>query len=339
MGIGSWESIWRSSTPVFWRRATRSLSELSLRVKETTDLTPTVRRFVLQDPRGLALPPHEPGAHVVVTTPAGHQRSYSLVDPGGARPREYVVCVRRDGGGRGGSVSMHDDVAVGADLVVSAPANRLPLRASPRYLFVAGGIGITPLRAMVRRLRAEGKTGVRLLYLTQCAEETPFLEEFDGPEDTVHHSDERGRLDLWPYFAVPDDDVRVYCCGPAPLMRTVRALTAHWRMSRIHTEEFAAPHGEISVPFTAVWAPDGRRVDVPAHLSLLAALRRAGVAVTSSCEAGVCGTCRLAVLEGAVEHRDSVLSEREQLSSVLACVSRARSAEIVVAPYDDKGSD
>jgi phthalate 4,5-dioxygenase reductase subunit len=324
---------------VFWRRATRSLSELSLRVKETTDLTPTVRRFVLQDPRGFALPPYEPGAHIVVTTPAGHKRSYSLVDPGGARPREYVVCVRRDSGGRGGSVSMHDDVAVGADLVVSAPANRFPLQPSPRYLFVAGGIGITPLRAMVRRLRAEGKTGVRLLYLTQRAEETPFLEEFDGPEDTVHHSDDGGLLDLWPYFAVPDDDVRIYCCGPAPLMRTVQALTAHWRMSRIHMEEFAAPHGGISLPFKAVWAPDGRRVDVPAHLSLLAALRRAGVPVASSCEAGVCGTCRLAVLEGEVEHRDSVSTEREQLSSVLACVSRARSAEIVVGPYDDKGSD
>src|SRR5690606_8102129 len=111
-------------------------------------------RFVLQDPRVVALPGYEPGAHVMVTTPAGHRRSYSLVEPGGAQPREYVVCVRRDGGGRGGSVSMHDDVAVGTELVVSEPANRFPLRPSPRYLFIAGGIGITPLRAMVRRLRA-----------------------------------------------------------------------------------------------------------------------------------------------------------------------------------------
>jgi phthalate 4,5-dioxygenase reductase subunit len=314
------------------------LSELRLRVSGATDLTPTVRRFVLQDPMGFALPAYEPGAHIVVTTPAGHRRSYSLVDPGGARPREYVVCVRRDSGGRGGSVSMHDDVAVGTDLVVSAPANRFPLRPSPRYLFIAGGIGITPLRAMVRRLRARGRTGVQLLYLTQRAEETPFLDEFDGPEDTVHHSDDAGVLDLWPYLAVPDDDVRVYCCGPAPLMRAVQAMTAHWRMSRIHMEGFAAPHSPVSVPFTAVWAPDGRRVEVPAHLSLLAALRRDGVPVASSCEAGVCGTCRLAVLDGEVDHRDSVLTGRERMSSVVACVSRARTSEVVVGPYDDKGS-
>ena len=311
------------------------MSELRLRVSDATDLTPTVRRFVLRHPGGSLLPGYEPGAHIVVTTPAGHKRSYSLVEPGGARPGEYVVCVRRDREGRGGSVSMHDDVAAGTDLVVSAPVNRFPLATSPRYLFIAGGIGITPIRAMVRRLRGDGRTGVRLLYLTRSAEDTAFLREFDGPEDTVHHSDDRGLLDLWPYLAVPDDDVRVYCCGPPALVRTVWTLTAHWRTSRIHMEEFAPGHAGMSAPFTAVWAPDGRRVDVPAHLSLLAALRRDGVRVDSSCEAGVCGTCRLALLDGEVEHRDSVLTGRERVSSVVACVSRARSAEIVVGPHEE----
>ncbi len=311
----------------------RSLSELRLRVSESTGLTPTVRRFVLRDPQGLALPAYEPGAHIVVSTPAGHKRSYSLVDPGGARPREYVVCVRRARNGRGGSASMHDDVAVGTELRVSAPVNRFPLHPSPRYLFIAGGIGITPIRAMVRRLRAGGRAEARLLYLTRSAADTPFLREFNGPEDTVHHSDGRGLLDLWPYLAVPDDDVRVYCCGPAPLLETVRTLTAHWRASRIHLEQFAAGHTGVSLPFTAIWAPDGLRVDVPAHLSLLDALRRNGVAVESSCAAGVCGTCRLAVLDGAVEHRDSVLTEGERRSSLVACVSRAASAEIVIGPH------
>ncbi|MBP2324764.1 phthalate 4,5-dioxygenase reductase subunit [Kibdelosporangium banguiense] len=315
-----------------------SSPELRLRVSEASDLTPTVRRFVLRDAKGSALPAYEPGAHIVVTTPAGHKRSYSLVEPGGAQPQEYVVCVRRDNDGRGGSVSMHDDVVVGVDLLVSVPVNRFPLKPSPRYLFIAGGIGITPVRAMVRRLRVAGRTGVQLLYLTQSAEETPFLQEFDGPEDTVHHSDDRGLLDLWPYLAVPDDDVRVYCCGPAPLMRAVQRLTPHWRMSRIHMEEFTAGPAGMSLPFTAVWAATGRRVKVPAHLSLLAALRRDGIRVESSCEAGICGTCRLAVLGGEVEHRDSVLTEGERLSSVMACVSRARSAELVVGPHGNGGS-
>ncbi|RSM87455.1 phthalate 4,5-dioxygenase [Kibdelosporangium aridum] len=205
----------------------------------------------------------------------------------------------------------------------SAPVNRFPLEPSPRYLFIAGAsVGITPIRAMVRRLRGDGRTHVRLLYLTRSAEETAFLQEFDGPEDIMHHSDERGPLDLWPYLAVPDDDVRIYCCGPAALARSVRTLTAHWRMSRIHMEEFATGRLGMSAPFTAVWGPDGRRVDVPAHLSLLAALRRDGVRVDSSCEAGVCGTCRLSVLDGEVEHRDCVLTETQRVSSLLACVGR-----------------
>ncbi|WP_143116079.1 PDR/VanB family oxidoreductase [Lentzea xinjiangensis] len=315
------------------------MSVLRLRVSESADLTPTVRRFVLRDPAGLALPAYEPGAHVVVTTPAGHKRSYSLVDPGGARPREYTVCVRRENDGRGGSTSMHDDVTTGTELLVSAPVNRFPLLPSPEYLFIAGGIGITPIRAMVHRLRAEGRTGARLLYLTQSAEETPFLQEFDGPQDTVHHSDDRGLLDLWPYLAEPDDDVRVYCCGPAPLLRAVRAMTAHWRVSRVHMEQFAAAGSGFSLPFTAIWAPDGRRVEVPAHLSLLAALRRDGIAVESSCEAGVCGTCRLALLGGEVEHRDSVLTGSERLSGVVACVSRATSPEIVIGPHGPSRRD
>ncbi|MEU8354410.1 PDR/VanB family oxidoreductase [Nonomuraea sp. NPDC048882] len=314
----------------------RSSSELRLRVCEAIDLTPTVRRFVLRDPDGGVLPAYEPGAHVVVTTPAGHRRGYSLVEPGGPRPREYVVCVRRDDAGRGGSASMHHDVTAGSELVVSAPANGFPLEPSLRYLFIAGGIGITPIRAMLRRLRAGGRTGVRLLYLTRSAAETPFLHEFRGPEDTVHHSDDHGPLDLWPHLAVPDDDVRVYCCGPAPLMRAVRTLTAHWRASRIHMEEFTAAGTGMSLPFTAVWAPDGRRVHVPAHLSLLAALRRDGVRVESSCEAGSCGTCRLAVLDGEVDHRDAVSSAEERLGTMVACVSRAASPEIVVGPHENE---
>ncbi|MGW6929730.1 hypothetical protein ACWGE0_06640 [Lentzea sp. NPDC054927] len=207
---------------------------------------------------------------------------------------------------------MHDDVAVGTELRVSAPVNRFPLHPSPRYLFIAGGIGITPIRAMVRRLCAQGHPAVRLLYMTQSAEETPFLHEFSGPEDTVHHSDDHGLLDLWPHLAEPDDDVRVYCCGPAPLMRAVRTLTAHWRASRIHLEQFSADLTGISLPFTAVWAPDGLRV---------------------------CGTCRLAVLAGGVEHRDSVLTDEERLSSVVARVSCAVSSEIVVGPHDHSRKD
>ncbi|QFZ18290.1 PDR/VanB family oxidoreductase [Saccharothrix syringae] len=305
------------------------LPELRLVVADRTDLTPTVRRFALRRPDGGPLPGYEPGAHVTLTTPAGHRRSYSLVEPGGEAPGEYVVCVRRDPAGRGGSASMHDDVVVGTGLTATGPRNRFPLLPAKRYLFIAGGIGITPIRSMATRLRAEGCADLRLLYLTRTAEDAPFLDEF--PDATAHHSAGRGRLDLWPHLATPDDDTRVYCCGPLPLIRSVRALTAHWRPSRVHVEEFTAPDG-YAAPFTAVWAPTGRRVDVPANRSLLSALRGAGVAVDSSCEAGTCGTCRLAVLDGGVEHRDAALTDEERRASLLSCVSRAAAEEITVGP-------
>lgn len=313
-----------------------SLPDLRLVVADRTDLTPAVRRFALRRPDGGPLPGYEPGAHVTVTTPGGHRRSYSLVEPGGEAPGEYVICVLREPGGRGGSASMHDAVGIGTELTVGEPRNRFPLHPAERYLFIAGGIGITPIRSMVARLRADGHPDVRLLYLTRSAADTPFLDEFGG--DLLHHSAEHGRLDLWPHLATPDDDTRVYCCGPLPLIRTVQALTAHWRPSRIHVEEFAAPANGYAGPFTAVWAPTGQPVEVPADRSLLAALRRAGVAVASSCEAGTCGTCRLALLDGEADHRDVVLTEGERRTSMVSCVSRAASDRITVGPPDRAGT-
>ncbi|MGM1058269.1 PDR/VanB family oxidoreductase [Saccharothrix sp. Mg75] len=305
------------------------MSDLKLVVASRTALTPSVARVVLRDQEGGALPGYEPGAHITLSTPDGHRRSYSLVEPGGSAPREYVVCVRREDGGRGGSVSVHA-LAEGTVLAVAPPRNRFPLHPARHYLFIAGGIGITPIRSMVARLRAEGHPSVRVLYLSRSAADTPFLEEFAG--DIVHHSEERGRLDLWPYLAVPDDDTRVYCCGPLPLIRAVQERTAHWRPSRVHVEEFTAPDDGYTGPFEAVWAPTGLRVEVPAHRSLLSALRREGIEVESSCEAGTCGTCRLTLLAGEADHRDVVLEESERETSVMACVSRAVSEEITVGP-------
>ncbi|WP_432484096.1 PDR/VanB family oxidoreductase [Kineococcus esterisolvens] len=308
--------------------------DLRLRVAETEDLTPSVRRFVLVDPAGGPLPGYRSGAHVAVSTPAGHRRSYSLVEPGSRAPQRYVLCVRRDVAGRGGSVSMHDDVAVGDELAVSEPANAFPLRRARRYLFIAGGIGITPVRSMVGELRARGGAQVTVLYLTRSPGETAFLDEFATDGAVLHHSSLHGRLDLWPYLAEPDDDARVYCCGPTELVQEVLALTVHWRPSRVHVEDFAGVDalGGRRTPFTAVWAPTGARVPVGADATLLAALAGAGIAVDASCASGTCGTCRLRLLSGEAEHRDLVLTEQERSAFVMPCVSRAVSEELVVGP-------
>ncbi|WP_432490822.1 PDR/VanB family oxidoreductase [Kineococcus gypseus] len=313
--------------------------DLRLRVARADDLTPSVRRFVLEDPAGAALPGYRAGAHVAVTTPAGHRRSYSLVEPGARAPLRYVLCVRRDADGRGGSVSMHDDVAVGDELDVSAPANAFPLLRARRYLFIAGGIGITPVRAMVGELRARGGAEVRVLYLTRSPEETAFLDEFSADGSLVHHSALHGRLDLWPHLAEPDDDARVYCCGPTELVREVQALTAHWRPSRVHVEDFAGVDalGGRRAPFTAVWEPTGARVEVDAGTTALAALERAGVVLEASCGSGTCGTCRLRLLAGEAEHRDMVLTADERAGWFMPCVSRALSPELVLAPPDRPG--
>jgi phthalate 4,5-dioxygenase reductase subunit len=307
---------------------------LRLVVAEKTDLTPAVARFVLRHPDGAALPAYRGGAHVTLTTPTGERRSYSLVEPGGRTPREYVVCVRREAGGRGGSVSLHDDVRAGDVLEVTWPANSFPLKRAKRYLFIAGGIGITPVRALVAEARARGGADVQLVYLTRSRGDTVFLEEFDGEGTLLHHSAEHGRLDLWPFLEHPDDDTRVYCCGPTALVDEVLALTAHWRPSRVHVEDFAGvdPLGGRRTPFTVVWAPTGARVEVPADRTMLDALGAAGIAVDSSCRSGTCGTCRLRLLDGAADHRDLVLDADQRAGSVMPCVSRALDGELTVGP-------
>jgi phthalate 4,5-dioxygenase reductase component len=207
-------------------------------------------------------------------------------------------------------------------------------------VLIAGGIGITPLRAMAAELRARGDAAVELLHLTRTAELTPWREELLAQGAVVHHSADSGRLDLWPWLAHPDDDTRVYCCGPASLLEEVRALTAHWRPSRVHTEDFAGVAADAvgAGPFTAVWEPTGARVDVPAGTSLLTALRRAGLPVDGDCEAGTCGTCRLRLVAGRVHHRDLVLDDDERARAVMPCVSRALTppegepVELVLAP-------
>jgi phthalate 4,5-dioxygenase reductase component len=309
---------------------------LHLVVAERERLTADVARFVLRDPAGAALPGYRGGAHVTVTTPAGPRRSYSLVDAGSRAPRQYAICVRREGSGRGGSVSMHDDVAVGDVLEVSWPTNTFALKRAQRYLFIAGGIGITPIRAMVAELRARGGAQVEVLYLSRTPEETVFLDEFSADGTLLHHSATHGRLDLWPHLAEPDDGTRVYCCGPTALVEEVLALTVHWRPSRVHVEDFAGVDalGGSRLPFTAVWEPTGARFEVPADRSLLTALRERGIDVDASCESGTCGTCRLRLVAGEAEHRDLVLTQDERAHQVMPCVSRAVSPELVVAPVD-----
>ena len=341
----------------------------AVRILEKRALTPSVYSFTLgaigarsaSDARegDVALPAFEVGAHITVDTPGGEARSYSLNNDPDDSSR-YVIAVRRSATGRGGSVSLIDDTSVGDTLMISAPRNTFPLHAASRYLLIAAGIGITPIRAMLRSILAVGITDVQLIYLTRSAAETAYYEEMTDPAlaeyVTIYHRAEHNGepFDFWPYLADPGEaagagasagtgraDRRIFCCGPEPLQNEIRALTMHWRPTSVHFEDFngVSAFGELTSPFAAIWEPTGQRVEVSTQETLLDALRRERIEVASSCESGTCGTCRIRLISGNVFHRDAVLDEAERERFIMPCVSRAGDSDdppgqITVGPLE-----
>ncbi|SMG45811.1 PDR/VanB family oxidoreductase [Agreia pratensis] len=306
-------------------------------------LTADVCEFELRRVDGALFEPAEPGSHITVHTPSGDARSYSLTSDVSDRSRR-VIAVRRDGNGRGGSRSMVDEVCRGDELVISPARNAFELMVASSYLLVAAGIGITPIRAMLIELRRRRVTDVQLVYLSRSREDTPYLDELaklvafdeiDGVTQpmTLHHRALHGAFEWWPLLVTPGER-HLYVCGPESLQNELRALTMHWRPSRVHMEDFAgvSAFGEISMPFEVDWQPTTARIPVSSDQTMLAALEGAGIDVDSSCGSGTCGTCRLRLVEGEADHRDVVLSESEQADFVMPCVSRAVSARLVVAP-------
>jgi phthalate 4,5-dioxygenase reductase subunit len=309
----------------------------SLLVRDKRQLTPDVWRFELVDPAGGTLPPFAAGAHITVETPSRARRTYSLSnDP--VEADRYVLGVKHERAGRGGSASLIERVGAGDTLPVSPPINRFPLVEAPAYLFIAGGIGITPILSMLRHLAREGTAGFRLIYCTRNADLTAFRDELAAPQFadkvTLHHDDgdPEKAFDFWPLVETPGK-AHVYCCGPRPLMDEVRVMTGHWPESAIHFEDFASDVSAVKPDdraFTVRNARTGEIVEVPADATILEALRATGSRVPSSCESGTCGSCRTRLLDGDVDHRDLVLTDEEREGHILICVSRARAGELVL---------
>ncbi len=222
--------------------------------------------------------------------------------------------------------------------MVAPPVNDfgLPPRAQ-EFLFIAGGIGITPIMAMIRQLRTEGKR-FRLFYCTRSPETTAFLDELSAPEFkdqvTIHYDggDPTCSLDLRPILQERKNREHLYCCGPRPLMEAVRHMTDHWSSAAVHFEAFsdAETHKPTDKPFKVKLARSGAVIEVPTTKTILEALRDHGLEVPSSCETGTCGTCRTKLLAGEADHRDLVLAEHERADTIMICVSRARSDEITI---------
>lgn len=309
---------------------------MDLRVTRKVQAAQDIWSFELRHPRDEALPPFTAGAHLTVRLPDGVRRNYSLCsDP--ADTGRYQIAVKRDAQGRGGSIRMADGVAEGAILPVSMPRNNFELH--PRagaFLFIAGGIGITPILSMMRQLQRTGSAPFRLIYCTRDSANTAFLNElateFPGRVELHHdHGDPDQAYDFWPVFETPGN-AHVYCCGPRGLMDAVADMSGHWPSGTIHFESFGvdARAWSSNQAFTVQLRRSGTAIAVAADQSILEALRASGRHVTSSCESGTCGSCRTGLLAGDVEHRDMVLSDEERATYIMVCVSRAHGGELVL---------
>lgn len=306
------------------------LAVRAMTVVAATDAAAGVRAVRLAAPDGSELPPWDPGAHIAVRVPGVGPRQYSLCgDP--ADRGHYDIAVLRDPESRGGSAWMHTGLRPGATVEVEEPRNHFRLAAAPSYLFIAGGIGITPLRAMLESLPE--RRDWRLWYLGRSRESMAFLPELLAEHPgriAVHARDEHpDRADV--ARVVASFDGEVYCCGP---QSPTDAVGAAGRPGRVHVEHFApvAHPARAARPLRVEARRTGVEVDVPADGTMLDALEAAGVPVVASCRRGVCGSCELGVLEGRPEHLDSVLSpeEADEYRIVFPCVSRSLDDRLVL---------
>lgn len=287
---------------------------------------------------GAGLAPWEPGAHLDLVLPSGLVRQYSLCgDP--ADRGAYTVATRlieAGQGGRGGSREVHERLVEGTEVVVRGPRNRFPLVEADAYVFVVGGIGITPVLPMLRALEAAGAPW-RLLYGGRSRASMPFLDEIEklggGDRVTVVADDEDGRPALDAFLSGAPQGTAVYCCGPEGLMTAVEAALPPG--CSLHLERFSPPAagrsgGEGDHAFELELRRSGRTVTVPADSTVLATVREELPNTAYSCAQGFCGTCQQRVLEGEIDHRDELLTDAERDDSMLICVSRARGGRLVL---------
>ncbi|GAA3905349.1 PDR/VanB family oxidoreductase [Streptomyces lacrimifluminis] len=296
--------------------------------------------LTLRRPDGGALPAWTPGAHIDVLLDGADGgtliRQYSLCGHPAERAA-WQIAVLREPQSRGGSAYVHDRLREGATVRVRGPRNNFPLRPAARQLFIAGGVGITPILPMVEAAEAAGADW-RLLYGGRTRTSMAFLDRLApyGERVLVRPQDEYGLLDLGAYVGAPEEDTLVHACGPEPLLQAVQDRCAGWPPGTLGVERFApartAGKGAPAEVFEVELARSGLTLTVPADRSVLETVEEAGIAVGFSCREGTCGTCETDVLDGKPDHRDSLLTEDEQAAgdTMLICVSRSYGGRLVL---------
>jgi ferredoxin-NADP reductase len=312
--------------------------EAELAVVRRETVAEGVVALALADPDGADLPEWTAGAHIDLILDDELTRQYSLCGATSDRS-EWVVGVLLDPDSRGGSKFVHERLREGSSVRVRGPRNAFPLVGSPRYQFIAGGIGITPILTMIEAAEARSADW-HLLYGGRTRASMAFLDRLErrGDRVTVSPRDERqGRLDLRSVLADAREDTLVYCCGPEGLLGAVEDGCRSWPEGSVHIERFSPkaleePSLDALETFEVECQRSGMTVAVPAGRSIYEAVEEAGVDVLGSCMEGVCGTCECDVIEGEVDHRDSVLSEAERArgDTIMICVSRSRSERLVL---------
>ncbi len=310
-----------------------------LRVHAITYEADGILSFDLRAPDGGELPPFTAGAHLDVHVGPDMERSYSLTNLQGERHR-YVIAVGRDANSRGGSKFMHDTVRVGQMLTIRPPSNTFELAESaPASIFIGGGIGITPLLGMMRRLESLGRAW-SLHYAARTRKTAAFLDVFAELERarpgrihiTFDHEPGNTKLDLAAILGAADAGAHIYCCGPVGMLQAFEQAAKGRAEDTIHTEYFAPAQEAARGGFTVVLKRSNKTLLIPPDKSILKTLLENGVRVNYACTEGVCGTCETRVLEGIPDHRDNVLSAREKASNkaIMVCCSGAKTEKLVL---------
>jgi len=315
-------------------------SMMQVRVKRISYEAENINSYELVAHTGGDLVPFTAGCHIDLHLPNGMIRSYSLVNDQSERNR-YIVAVNKDAASRGGSSFIHETMRAGDVITVSHPKNNFVLQENAAHsVLIAGGIGITPLLSMIRRLEALGRSW-ELFYGARTRLAAAFLDELNALRSSVRcnlhvnfDQEPPGRmLDLSAIVKDAPEDAHLYCCGPVSMLEAFEAATADRPNDHVHAEYFKAKEKPaVAGGFEVKLARSNRTIAVQAGKSILDALLDAGIAASYACAEGVCGTCETRVIEGIPDHRDLFLSKEEQAANttMMICCSGSKTPTLVL---------
>ncbi len=327
-----------------------AIDSLRVRVRSIAYQGAFINAYELVDLEGRELPPFSAGDHIDLYFRDGRTRQYSLSNNPSERHR-YVFTVLRDPHGRGGSKAIFELVHVGRILTISKPRSNFPLaEEADRHLLLAGGIGVTPMMAMIYRLHDIGADFV-MHYCTRSPDVTSFQDELapfiSQGKVVIHHDggDPSKGLDIGSLLHENNPGTHLYYCGPTGFMRAVERAASHWPAGTIHFEYFTPPvsaeavpasmmngdsAGSISIGFKVQLSSNGATYNIPDDKSIIDVLKEQGIDIQTSCEAGICRTCKTRYLDGEPDHRDFILDDDEKEEYILICCSRSKSPLLVL---------